>query len=100
MELARAKEVLKQAANHIMFKQSDFSSNIQEFGDEYKLVTESQRPSNIYIHIVPTELFHLFREWQEQHLYTFEGKSILLGRRDNKELRLAFFGIDLDEINQ
>ena len=98
MEIARAKEVLKNSVHYIQFQKPHFEDGVETMGDEYKLVTEAQRKDAIYVHIVPMELYNLFRKWQKTHMYTFEGKSILLGRRNEKELRVTFYGVDLEQL--
>lgn len=75
---------LKSAPENIELGEKEFS--------DYFLITEDNRMNSYFVHIVPKEVYLLFKRMQ---LSTgdFLGFSVLVGKKNSKEVRLSCFGV-------
>lgn len=64
----------------------------QEFS-EYYLITEQNRMQSYFLHIVPKPAYELFRKMQTQGPHQMLGYTVLVGKYNNKEVRVSCFGI-------
>jgi len=60
---------------------------------DYFIVIEENRMNSICVHIVPKQVYSLFKELQ-QSTTQFLGFSVLAGKHNNKEVRVSCFGIE------
>ncbi len=90
---------IKEVVDYIRHRQENFEDGI-EIRDGFKLVTE-EKLGCFYIHLVPTELFPIFRqaqikEPQEQKL--LEENSFLLRQYKRADVRFICYGIPKSKI--
>jgi hypothetical protein len=102
IELSYADQYLssiKDVADFIRHRQEDFSEQIED-RDGFKLVTE-ERLGSFYIHLIPTELFPIFRQaqikepWEQKLLAE---NSVVLRQYKRAEVRLICYGIPKSKI--
>lgn len=70
----------------------EFKEGIEEKEFCY-IVNEKNRLNSLFVHIVPKDLFKLFREMQEKAPNEFLGFSVLVGKKENMDIRVSCFGI-------
>ena len=63
----------------------------REFLD-YFLITEENRMNSYFVHIVPNEVYALFKEMQTS-TNDFLGFSVLIGKKNSKDVRISCFGV-------
>ena len=63
-----------------------------EKGDHY-LAIEDNRMDCYFVHIVPKEVYKLFKELQTKAPQQFLGFSVVVGKHNNKEVRVSCFGV-------
>jgi len=72
---------------------SNFNLNVGEFEKEdYYLVVEENRHNSYFVHIVPKQVYPLFKKIQ-QIPNEFLGFSVLAGKHNNKDVRVSCFGV-------
>jgi|GEM_PF-2666232 len=96
---AKFAKLFAETASRLQAELGDFKEHIEDGGD-FLLVFEGNRASADYIHFVPKEAWPIFREMQINSTHEYFGVSILLGRRNNKELRLGCIGIPTSMLQQ
>ncbi len=67
-----------------------FKEGIEE-KEDYFIVNETK--DNLFVYIVPKEVFELFREMKEKAPDEFLGFSVLAGKIDEKDVRVSCFGV-------
>jgi hypothetical protein len=93
MEKGRILNVMHDLVENIQFKGFELKAGILEKTDHY-VVVEENRQGAYFATVVPKERYPEFRQLQINNPNA-NLKSMLVGRRNNKEVRIAFFG---DEI--
>ncbi len=93
MEKGRILSVMHDTVENIQFKGFPLKEGVLEKTDHYTVVEEN-RQGAYFVTIVPKERYQEFRQLQISNPNA-NLNSILVGRRNNKEVRVAFFG---DEI--
>lgn len=73
-------------------RQNQFDFEEKDNGD-YKIVIEENRMRSIFVHIVPQEVYSLFKKMHETAPQSFLGFSVVAGRYGGKEVRVSCFGI-------
>ena len=64
----------------------------QEFEDHY-IVTEENRFDSYFIHIVPKQVYDLFKEMQDSVKEQFLGFSVTAGQFNERPVRVSCFGV-------
>lgn len=71
-----------------------FEINIGEVEKEdYFIVTEENRMNAYFVHIVPKEVYSLFKEMQASAPNEFLGFSVLAGKFNGRDVRVSCFGV-------
>ena len=65
----------------------------EEEKEDYYLVTEDGRFGGYFIHIVPKEIYGLFKKMQAAAPNDLLGFSVLGGKHNNKDVRVSCFGV-------
>jgi len=82
------------------FKKIQKNSFSLEIGEtrkkDYTIIVESDRMNSLFVHIVPNQLYDLFREMQRTAPNEVLGFSVLAGKKEGKEVRVSGFGIRCD----
>jgi hypothetical protein len=63
-----------------------------EYSD-YWIVIEEDRVASHFIHIVPKEVYALFKEMQASAPNDMLGFSVLAGKHEGKDVRVSCFGV-------
>ncbi len=75
-------------------RDNNFSLDFGEYDKgDYYLVIEENRKSSYFVHIVPKEVYNLFKEMQGEAPNEFLGFSVLAGKHNNKNIYLSCFGV-------
>ncbi len=75
------------------FQAGKFNLTIGEIENtDYFTVIEDNRMDSYFIHIVPKEIYGLFKEMQKIP-NSFLGFSVLAGSHNNKDVRVSCFGV-------
>ncbi len=73
---------------------NSFPLNIgEEKKEDYTLVVEDNRMNCYFVHIVPEQVYDLFKEMQQKAPNEVLGFSVMAGKYNNKEIRVSCFGI-------
>jgi len=76
-------------------RNNDFPIKIGELErEDYYIVTEESRMDSLFIHIVPKQVYNLFKEMQKLAPNEFLGFSILIGKYGEKDIRVSCFGVE------
>ena len=59
----------------------------------YYIVIEESRMNSYFVHIVPKQVYSLFKEMQTTAPQQFLGFSVLAGKHNNKDVRVSCFGV-------
>jgi len=65
---------------------------------DYYIIVETDRLNSYFIHIVPEEVYNLFKEISLSEPQQFLGFSILIGKHNGKDVRLSCFGIPCNKL--
>ena len=60
---------------------------------DYFIIVEENRMNSYFIHIVPKQVYQLFKEMQSNNPNTILGFSVLAGRHKDKDVRVSCFGV-------
>ena len=72
----------------------DFPLNIGEIEKEdYTISIEENRKDSYFVHIVPKQVYELFKEMQEKAPNEILGFSVLAGKCKGKDIRVSCFGV-------
>lgn len=75
-------------------QKNDFPLNIGEINEgDYTIVIEDNRMNSYFVHVVPKQVYNLFKEMQEKAPNEILGFSILAGRYNEREIRVSCFGV-------
>jgi len=66
----------------------------------YYLVIEENRMNSYFVHIVPKQVYPLFKEMQQKAPNEVLGFSVMIGKHKNKEVRVSCFGIDCSTLGK
>ncbi|MBD3259855.1 hypothetical protein GF371_04475 [Candidatus Woesearchaeota archaeon] len=81
-------EIVKKVQNN------EFSLDVGETEkDEHFIVVEDNRMNSYFVHIVPKQLYNLFKEMQEKAPNQILGFSVMVGKHNNKDVRVSCFGV-------
>jgi len=80
--------------NQFKFEFGDFEKEL------YFLVIEENRMNSLFVHIVPKEIYKLFKEIQLKVPNQFLGFSVLANKYKNKDVRVSCFGIECRELGK
>ena len=73
---------------------SDFPLIIGEIKKEdYIIITEGNRMNSYFVHVVPKQVFGLFKEMQQKAPNEILGFSVLAGKHKEKDVRVSCFGV-------
>ncbi len=73
---------------------NDFQLTIGETNKgDYKIVIEENRMNSYFIHIVPKQVYELFKEMQKKAPNEILGFSVLAGKHNEKDIRVSCFGV-------
>jgi len=61
--------------------------------EDYYIVIEENRMSSYFVHIVPKQVYELFKEMQEKAPNQVLGFTVMAGKHNNKDVRVSCFGI-------
>ncbi len=61
--------------------------------EDHYLVTEDGRFGGYFIHIVPKEIYSLFKKMQAAVPHDLLGFSVVAGKHNNKDVRVSCFGV-------
>jgi len=61
--------------------------------EDYYIVVEENRANSYFVHIVPKQVYGLFKEMQKEAPYQFLGFSVVAGKYNNKDVRISCFGV-------
>ena len=87
---ARFQELFSDVVSKI--KNNEFELKIGEKEKEdYYMVIEENRMVGYFVHIVPKEVYWLFKKMQETN--QFLGFSVVAGKYRNKDVRVSCFGV-------
>ena len=71
-----------------------FSLNIGEVeNDDYYIVVEENRMNSCFVHVVPKQVYALFKEMQQKAPNEMLGFSVLAGKKNGKDVRVSCFGV-------
>ena len=96
---AKMCHLFKELVVNVKNWKTEFKDEIKEHEDHY-IVTEENRAGSYFVNLVPKECFELFRKMQRLEPYKFLGYSVLVGRRDNKEIRVSCFGVPCSDLGR
>lgn len=75
-------------------KNNQFLLKIGEVAKEdYHIIIEENRMNSYFVHIVPKQVYSLFKEIKAKAPDQFLGFSIIAGKYNNKEVRVSCFGV-------
>ena len=81
-------EIVKKIQNN------DFLIDVGETEkDDYYIVVEANRMDSYFVHVVPKQVWGLFKEMQEKAPNEILGFSVMVGKQDDKEIRVSCFGV-------
>ncbi len=81
-------DIVKKIQNNV------FPINVGETEKEdYYIVVEANRMNSYFIHIVPKQVWALFKEMQKKAPNEILGFSVMAGKYNNKEVRVSCFGV-------
>jgi len=66
--------------------------------EDYYLVVEENRMQGYFVHIVPKQVYLLFKTMQKKIPDQFLGFSVVAGRHNNKDIRVSCFGVDCSSL--
>lgn len=76
---------------------NNFLLNVGEIEKEdYYIVIEANRMNSYFVHIVPKQVWGLFKEMQEKAPNEILGFSVMIGKYNNKDVRVSCFGVQCD----
>jgi hypothetical protein len=88
----RFQSIFQEIVNKI--KRNEFNLNFREIEKEdYYLIREENRKNSCFVHIVPKEVYNLFKEMQLKAPDEFLGFSVVAGKLNNKDIRVSCFGV-------
>jgi hypothetical protein len=61
--------------------------------EDYHVVIEDNRMGCYFVHIVPEEVYGLFKEMQQKAQDSILGFSVVAGKHNGKDIRVSCFGI-------
>ena len=71
-----------------------FSFNFDKIEKEdYYIILEDNRMNSYFVHVVPKQLWNLFKEIQKKSPDQILGFSVKAGEYKNKEVRVSCFGV-------
>ena len=85
--------------NKVRNNQYNLKEGIEE-KEDYYIVNEENRNNSFFVHIVPKEVFDLFKEMQEKAPNEFLGFSVLAGKKKNKDVRVSCFGVECNIVGK
>jgi len=75
-------------------KEDRFAFKIGDVDEgDYYIVVEENRMNSYFIHVVPKEVYDLFKEMQKEATDEFLGFSVIAGKFNGKDIRISCFGI-------
>jgi len=75
-------------------KRGDFALKVGEtVKEDYYIVVEENRMDSYFVHIVPKQVYALFKEMQAKMPDEFMGYSVLAGKFNDKNVRVSCFGV-------
>ena len=89
---AFTKIVKEVEANNYNFQAGDVAEK------NYTIVHETNRMNSFFVHVVPKELYKVFKKLQKEEPHSFLGFSILCGKMGEREVRVSCFGIPSTEL--
>ncbi len=87
-------ELFLELTEYVRTKKLSFKDEVEEKSDYY-VVTEEDRAGCYFVHLVPKEIYHKFRGMQIMGPNKIIGDYVICGRKNNKEIRVACFGLRL-----
>lgn len=82
-------------------KKDDFILKIGEIENKnYYIITEENRMNSYFIHIVPKQIYILFKEMQKKTPNQFLGYTVLVKQYNNKDLRISCFGVECHKLSK
>lgn len=88
----RFENIFLETVENVQAGKFDLKIGERENSDHF-VVVEENRFESYFIHIVPKEIYKLFKEIQAKAQNDFLGFSVLAGNRNNKPIRVSCFGV-------
>jgi len=70
----------------------------EEERKNYFLMVEEERAGGWFVHVVPKELYELFKALQHGAPNSFLGFSVVAGNYNGREVRVSCFGVQCNEL--
>jgi|SRR3989344_3412506 len=67
---------------------------------DYSIIVEENRKNSYFIHIVPEEVYGLFKELQVKAPNEFLRYSVLASTFNNKPVRVSCFGVECNKLGK
>ncbi len=93
----RFKKIFKELISSVTYKKTSFEDRVEE-KEDYYIVTEENRRGSHYVHLVPKVIYHKFRGFQIKSPNKEPPHSLLCGRKGQKEIKVACFGVDVKDV--
>ncbi len=90
------KKLFAELVGKLQDRKLEFEKEIDYKGDHYIIFDE--RLGGYFVHLVPEDLYILFRRIQKDKPNSILGFSILCGRHKGKDLRATCFGIPCSDL--
>ncbi|MBS3065467.1 hypothetical protein J4229_00245 [Candidatus Pacearchaeota archaeon] len=87
------KNIYVKAFKNLLISMKNNEFNFKDDEKENYYIINEIRLNSHFVHIVPKELINIFNKMKIDNPEDFTGMTILMGKRNNKDIRISCFGV-------